>query len=120
MFFSYVLLGLVEAKLLFRIIHFWDPRAQREDACLLELLAKTWKTLTVYRRLGSIFGKNAEVETSSSHFTNNTRNDTTVDAFDTFVCKNGAGNHILGAVFVELETIVIYKVYRDLLAAFQS
>lgn len=47
-------------------------------------------------------------------------NDTTVDAFDTFVCKNGAGNHILGAVFVELETIVIYKVYRDLLAAFQS
>lgn len=47
-------------------------------------------------------------------------NDTTVDAFDTFVCKNGAGNHILGAVFVDLETIVIYEIYRDLLAAFQS
>ncbi|KAH0909354.1 hypothetical protein HID58_002908 [Brassica napus] len=85
-----------------------------------ELLAETWKTLKVYRRLGSIFGKNAEVETSSSHFTNNTRNDTTVDAFDSFVCKNGAGNHILGAVFVDLETIVIYEIYRDLLAAFQS
>ncbi|WZY94335.1 hypothetical protein YC2023_091527 [Brassica napus] len=47
-------------------------------------------------------------------------NDTTVDAFDSFVCKNGAGNHILGAVFVDLETIVIYEIYRDLLAAFQS
>ncbi|KAH0857141.1 hypothetical protein HID58_085402 [Brassica napus] len=35
--------------------------------------------------------------------------DSTIDAFNSFVCETGAGNHILGALFVDLEPLLLMK-----------
>ncbi|CAN6855088.1 unnamed protein product [Brassica oleracea] len=44
--------------------------------------------------------------------------DSTIDAFNSFVCETGAGNHILGALFVDLEPLLLMKPVPKLTGTF--
>ncbi|KAL0833974.1 hypothetical protein Bca101_085863 [Brassica carinata] len=44
--------------------------------------------------------------------------DSTIDAFNSFVCETGAGNHILGALFVDLEPLLLMKSVPKLTGSF--
>ncbi|CAN6899757.1 unnamed protein product [Brassica oleracea] len=48
-------------------------------------------------------------ETQQMEFFSQVRIDSTIDAFNSFVCETGAGNHILGALFVDLEPLLLMK-----------
>ncbi|KAH0901300.1 hypothetical protein HID58_040803, partial [Brassica napus] len=84
-----------------------------EDESLLQFLERTlrWKHLAPIAL--STFTKNLII--ALFWFLSS---DSTIDAFNSFVCETGAGNHILGALFVDLEPLLLMKSVPKLTGSF--